>query len=198
MALVGSLRTWGMIMFSHLKFREAIAAGRIASRGFRMPVAPVANWVVIGFLVLIAVFLGIDGYPRCALCGADLVRDPCPWLPAGPRGGPPPAGLMRHPRGQAARRVARFHTPAPREGPGASLSPRSRGPAEPSLARSQSHPASSRPVLSRLTGAEIRLKLESFQCTGSVKSRGALVKLAGLTSEQRGRGVVAMSAGNHA
>ena len=34
MALVGSLRTWGMIMFSHLKFREAIAAGRIASPRF--------------------------------------------------------------------------------------------------------------------------------------------------------------------
>ena len=40
--------------------------------------------------------------------------------------------------------------------------------------------------------------LENLQHTGSFKSRGALVKLAGLTPEQRARGVVAMSAGNHA
>jgi L-asparagine transporter-like permease len=50
-ALVGSLWTWGMIMFSHLKFREAVAAGRIKASSFRMPGAPIANWVVLGFLV---------------------------------------------------------------------------------------------------------------------------------------------------
>ena len=71
-ALVGSLWTWGMIMFSHLKFREAVAAGRIAGRGFRMPGAPVANWVVIGFLVLIAIFLGIDPDTRVALYVAPI------------------------------------------------------------------------------------------------------------------------------
>ena len=58
-------------------------------------------------------------------------------------------------------------------------------------------PASPRRPLSRLTGAESG-SLENLQHTGSFKSRGALVKLAGLTPEQRARGVVAMSAGNHA
>jgi threonine dehydratase len=43
----------------------------------------------------------------------------------------------------------------------------------------------------------IRLKLENRQCTGSFKLRGALYKLTALTPEQRARGVVAASAGNH-
>jgi threonine dehydratase len=59
-------------------------------------------------------------------------------------------------------------------------------------------PAIVSPALSGLTGAEIVLKLENLQRTGSFKARGALVKLAGLTDAQRARGVVAMSAGNHA
>lgn len=54
------------------------------------------------------------------------------------------------------------------------------------------------PSLSRALGASLVLKLENLQHTGSFKARGALVKLQGLTAEQRARGVVAMSAGNHA
>ena len=77
-----------MIMFSHLKFREAVAAGRIKASSFRMPGAPVANWVVIGFLVLIAPFLGIDPdtfvwfhvvpiwFAILALAGPGPCRDP--------------------------------------------------------------------------------------------------------------------------
>jgi threonine dehydratase len=49
---------------------------------------------------------------------------------------------------------------------------------------------------SRTLGA--RLKCELFQRTGSFKSRGALTKLASLTPEERGRGVITISAGNHA
>ena len=71
-ALVGSLWTWGMIMFSHLRFREAVAAGRIKASSFRMPGAPIANWVVLGFLVLIALFLGIDPDTRVALYVAPI------------------------------------------------------------------------------------------------------------------------------
>ena len=52
--------------------------------------------------------------------------------------------------------------------------------------------------LSRLTGAEIHLKLENLQKTGSFKVRGALTKLRSLTPEERQRGVIAASAGNHA
>jgi threonine dehydratase len=52
--------------------------------------------------------------------------------------------------------------------------------------------------LSRLTGAQIFLKLENLQNTGSFKIRGALNKLSALTLEERQRGVIAASAGNHA
>ena len=53
-------------------------------------------------------------------------------------------------------------------------------------------------VLSALTGQQVFLKLENLQMTGSFKERGALNRIALLTSEQAERGVVAASAGNHA
>ena len=53
-------------------------------------------------------------------------------------------------------------------------------------------------TLSELIGAEIWLKFENLQFTASFKERGALAKLASLTEEQRRRGVIAASAGNHA
>ena len=53
-------------------------------------------------------------------------------------------------------------------------------------------------TLSQVTGAEVYLKLENLQFTASFKERGALIKLMSLTPEERSRGVVAMSAGNHA
>ena len=53
-------------------------------------------------------------------------------------------------------------------------------------------------TLSRLAGCEIWLKFENLQFTASFKERGALNKLTSLTPEQKKRGVVAMSAGNHA
>ncbi len=53
-------------------------------------------------------------------------------------------------------------------------------------------------VLSRLSGAEVFLKFENLQYTGSFKDRGALNCLLGLGEEERRRGVAAVSAGNHA
>ncbi len=52
--------------------------------------------------------------------------------------------------------------------------------------------------LSERTGLPIYLKLENLQRTGSFKERGALNKLLLLTEEERSRGVIAASAGNHA
>ncbi|GAA1905568.1 threonine ammonia-lyase [Streptomyces sodiiphilus] len=52
--------------------------------------------------------------------------------------------------------------------------------------------------LSRLVGAPVHLKCENLQRTGSFKVRGAYTRIAGLTQEERARGVVAASAGNHA
>lgn len=54
------------------------------------------------------------------------------------------------------------------------------------------------PALSERLGAEIVLKLENLQLTGSFKTRGALVKLASLGKTEARRGVIAVSAGNHA
>jgi len=53
-------------------------------------------------------------------------------------------------------------------------------------------------TLSEETGFDVRLKAELFQWTGSYKIRGPLVKLARLSREERDRGVVCSSAGNHA
>ncbi|WP_454916877.1 threonine ammonia-lyase [Xanthobacter sediminis] len=54
------------------------------------------------------------------------------------------------------------------------------------------------PRLSALTGADVWVKYENFQVTASFKERGALVKLSRLTPGEAQRGVIAMSAGNHA
>ena len=54
------------------------------------------------------------------------------------------------------------------------------------------------PRLSALTGAEVYVKYENLQVTNSFKERGALNKLASLSPAERKRGVIAMSAGNHA
>ena len=52
--------------------------------------------------------------------------------------------------------------------------------------------------LTELLGVPVNLKLENLQRTGSFKIRGASYRLSRLTEEQRKRGVVAASAGNHA
>ena len=53
-------------------------------------------------------------------------------------------------------------------------------------------------TLGELSGFDIRLKAEMFQRTGSYKIRGPLNKLTTLTDDERRRGVVCSSAGNHA
>ncbi len=53
-------------------------------------------------------------------------------------------------------------------------------------------------TLSEITGATIWLKFENLQFTSAYKERGALNKLLQLTDEEKARGVIAASAGNHA
>jgi threonine dehydratase len=53
-------------------------------------------------------------------------------------------------------------------------------------------------TLSQITGAQVFLKFENHQFTASFKERGALTKLLSLSPDQRTRGVIAASAGNHA
>ena len=54
------------------------------------------------------------------------------------------------------------------------------------------------PLLSRQLGCEVFVKLECQQYTSSFKARGAYVAMLGLDDKQRKKGVIAMSAGNHA
>ncbi|HLH08390.1 MAG TPA: threonine ammonia-lyase [Terriglobales bacterium] len=59
-------------------------------------------------------------------------------------------------------------------------------------------PCSHSETFSQLTGNKVFLKLENTQMTGSYKERGALNKILTLTPEERSRGLIAASAGNHA
>lgn len=53
------------------------------------------------------------------------------------------------------------------------------------------------PRLSEIAGAPVHLKLENLQATGSFKVRGAASKILGLSPEERARGVITWSSGNH-
>src|SRR3954465_6142184 len=53
-------------------------------------------------------------------------------------------------------------------------------------------------TLSHQVGADVRFKAELLQKTGAFKPRGVLNKLATLTDEEKSRGVISISAGNHA
>lgn len=59
-------------------------------------------------------------------------------------------------------------------------------------------PTVSSAYLSDRVGARLHLKLELFQKTGSFKPRGVLNRLSNLTDEERQRGLITLSAGNHA
>jgi len=59
-------------------------------------------------------------------------------------------------------------------------------------------PAVSCDAVSRATGAVVTLKLDNLQVTGAFKERGAANRLAMLSADEKARGVIAMSAGNHA
>jgi len=71
-ALVGSLWTWGMIMIAHLGYRRAVARGEAEPVSFRMPGAPFTNWLVVAFLIVVAIFLGFDEGTRVALYVAPV------------------------------------------------------------------------------------------------------------------------------
>ncbi len=69
---IGTLWTWGIIMIAHRNYRKAVAAGRVRASGFRMPGAPVANWLVIAFLIGVTAMLALDPDTRVALYVAPL------------------------------------------------------------------------------------------------------------------------------
>lgn len=59
-------------------------------------------------------------------------------------------------------------------------------------------PLTHSPIFSQLTGSEVYLKCEFQQKTGSFKIRGAYFKIKSLTEEEKKKGVITASAGNHA
>ncbi|AYH42397.1 amino acid permease [Azoarcus sp. DN11] len=66
-ATVGAVWTWGIIVWAHLKYRQAVARGEAKAVFFRMPGAPYANWFVLAFLLLVTGFLAFDAGTRVAL-----------------------------------------------------------------------------------------------------------------------------------
>jgi AAT family amino acid transporter len=66
-ALIGTLWTWIIIMYSHACYRVAIKEGRARAVTYRMPGWPVANWLVIGFLLIVAAMFWLDPDTRVAL-----------------------------------------------------------------------------------------------------------------------------------
>jgi amino acid transporter, AAT family len=71
-ALIGTLWTWIIILLAHLRYRRAVAAGHELPSGFPMPGAPVANWLVILFLLIVVAMLSLDSETRVALYVAPV------------------------------------------------------------------------------------------------------------------------------
>lgn len=66
-ALVGALWTWVMIMLAHRNYRIRVGQGRAAAVSYRMPGAPMANWLVIVFLIAVGAMLWLTPATRVAL-----------------------------------------------------------------------------------------------------------------------------------
>jgi amino acid transporter, AAT family len=66
-SLIGTLWTWGIIMVAHLGYRRAVGEGRVAAASYRMPGAPVVNWLVIAFLLFVTAMLALQPDTRVAL-----------------------------------------------------------------------------------------------------------------------------------
>jgi AAT family amino acid transporter/D-serine/D-alanine/glycine transporter len=71
-SLVSALWTWSVIMIAHLGYRKAVAANRARAVAFRMPGAPVLNWVVVAFMVVVFGLLALDAQTRVALYVAPI------------------------------------------------------------------------------------------------------------------------------
>ena len=71
-SLIGTLWTWGIIMVAHLGYRRAVREGRVAIASFRMPGAPVVNWLVVAFLLFVTAMLSLQADTRVALYVAPV------------------------------------------------------------------------------------------------------------------------------
>ena len=71
-ALIGTLWTWAIIMLAHRGYKQAVQEGGAHGVSFRMPGAPLANWLVVGFLIVVAALLSIEPGTRVALYVAPI------------------------------------------------------------------------------------------------------------------------------
>ncbi len=66
-SLIGTLWTWGIILYSHSKYRHAVQQGKVPGVTYKMPGWPIANWAVIVFLLIVAAAFSLDVDTRVAL-----------------------------------------------------------------------------------------------------------------------------------
>ncbi|MBV9723867.1 MAG: amino acid permease [Gammaproteobacteria bacterium] len=66
-ALIGTLWTWIIILVAHAGYRRAVLEGRARAVAYRMPGWPVANWLVVAFLLGVAAMFSLDPDTRVAL-----------------------------------------------------------------------------------------------------------------------------------
>ncbi|MEA5098058.1 MAG: amino acid permease [Burkholderiaceae bacterium] len=69
---VAAVWTWGIIIWSHLKYRHAVDKGLAKAVSYRMPGAPYSNWFVLVFLFVVVCFLGFEAETRVALYVAPV------------------------------------------------------------------------------------------------------------------------------
>ena len=61
------LFVWAMVMVAHMRYRKVVNAGRLPEGWFRMPLSPIGDWFVLGFLLLVTVLLAFNHDTRIAL-----------------------------------------------------------------------------------------------------------------------------------
>jgi L-asparagine transporter-like permease len=66
-AAIGIIFVWGTLLICHLRYRTAVAAGRLRRVGFRLPGSPVSNYLAIALLGLVIVLLGFSSDGRTSL-----------------------------------------------------------------------------------------------------------------------------------
>ncbi len=66
-SLIGTIWTWGVIMLAHHNYRQSVARGVARPVAYRMPGAPVANWLTLLFLAGVCVLMALDAGTRVAL-----------------------------------------------------------------------------------------------------------------------------------
>ncbi|MNG54867.1 Phenylalanine-specific permease [compost metagenome] len=70
-ASLGIISTWGFIVVCQMKFRQAVAQGKVADVPFKMPGAPVTSWLTLAFLAFVIIMMAFD-YPNGTFTIASL------------------------------------------------------------------------------------------------------------------------------